>query len=144
MGLVGRNFAVLAGSAAICAICAASGPAMAQETETAGQPTLLQRLILGFGRPKVATDTPTAVTVIEQDDIDEEIPDTAAELTTKIPGVNAAGSESNVLGQNFNIRGFGPETVGSSQEGRVQVNVDGATKYYESYRMGGLFSDMEL
>ncbi|MAZ19497.1 MAG: TonB-dependent receptor [Ahrensia sp.] len=144
MGLVGRNFALLAASAAVCALCAASGPAMAQETETAGQPTLLQRLILGFGRPKVATDTPTAVTVIEQDDIDQEIPDTAAELTTKIPGVNAAGSESNVLGQNFNIRGFGPETVGSSQEGRVQVNVDGATKYYESYRMGGLFSDMEL
>ncbi|MCK5749010.1 MAG: hypothetical protein KAH44_22545, partial [Oricola sp.] len=68
MGLVGRNFALLAASAAVCALCAASGPAMAQDTGTAGPPTLLQRLILGFGRPKVATDTPTAVTVIEQDD----------------------------------------------------------------------------
>ena len=116
MGLVGRNFALLAASAAVCALCAASGPAMAQETETAGQPTLLQRLILGFGRPKVATDTPTAVTVIEQDDIDQEIPDTAAELTTKIPGVNAAGSESNVLGQNFNIRGFGPVKMANEQK----------------------------
>jgi hemoglobin/transferrin/lactoferrin receptor protein len=101
---------------------------MAQDAGAAGQPTLLQRLILGFGRPKVATDTPTAVTVIEQDDIDEEIPDTASELAEKIPGVNATGNSSNMLGQNFSIRGFGPESVGSSQEGRVQINVDGATK----------------
>lgn len=144
MGLVGRNFALLAGGAAVCALCASAGPAMAQDTGAAGQPTLLQRLILGFGRPKVATDTPTAVTVIEQDDIDEEIPDTASELAEKIPGVNATGNSSNMLGQNFSIRGFGPESVGSSQEGRVQINVDGATKYYESYRMGGFMSDMEL
>ena len=62
MGLVGRNFAVLAGGAAICAICAASGPAMAQETENAGQPTLLQRLFLsGSGKEAgSAADTPLA------------------------------------------------------------------------------------
>ncbi|MDZ7824033.1 MAG: TonB-dependent receptor [Ahrensia sp.] len=92
----------------------------------------------------MATDTPAAVTVLEQDDIDEQIPDSAAALASKIPGLNAAGNASNPIGQNFNIRGFGPESVGSSQEGRVQVNVDGATKYYESYRMGGFLSDLDL
>jgi len=144
MGLVGHRSLILASGVALCATCM-SAPAMAQDEGTgAGQATLLQRLILGFGRPKVATDTPSAVTVIEQDDIDEEIPDTASSLAEKIPGVNATGNSSNMLGQNFSIRGFGPESVGSSQEGRVQINVDGATKYYESYRMGGFLSDMDL
>ncbi|MFZ2100509.1 MAG: TonB-dependent receptor [Oricola sp.] len=144
MGLVGRTNIILAGGVAVCALCAAT-PSHAQEANGAasGQPTLLQRLILGFGRPKVATDTPTAVTVLEDEQIEEEIPDTVSDLVEKIPGVNATGGDT-AIGQNFNIRGFGPQEIGSNNEGRVQVNVDGATKYYESYRMGGVFTDPEL
>ncbi|MEM1377027.1 MAG: TonB-dependent receptor [Pseudomonadota bacterium] len=120
--------------------------ATAQDVDDPGErgATLLQRLVLGFGSEKVAVDAPTAVTVVDQDQIDEEIAETVSDVLVKIPGVNATGNPDNILGQNFNIRGFGPQPVGSNQEGRVQVNVDGATKYYESYRMGGFFGDSEL
>lgn len=60
----------------------------------------------------------------------------------RIPGVNTSGSDR-AFGQTFNIRGIGaPEAAG--EEGRIIVNVDGANKYYEQYRMGGFFSDPEL
>jgi len=143
MGLAGRVFLVFSASTAVGLVLAA-GVANAQDADTQGSATLLQRLILGAGAPKVAVDTPQAVTVLEDEDIQEAVPDTPAALADRIPGVSAAGSGANVLGQAFNIRGFGPQEVGSNQEGRVQVNVDGATKYYESYRMGGFFDDSEL
>ena len=109
-----------------------------------GRVTLLKRLILGAGRTKVATETPQAVTVLEQEDLDEKIMDDLGDITDKIPGVKATGGDSNILGSNFNIRGFGPQEVGSNQESRVLLTVDGATKYYESYRMGGIFADPAL
>lgn len=122
---------------------AAINAAHAQDAGEGGA-TLLQRLILGAGQEKIATETPQAVTVVNQEDIDTEVAETVADIIEKIPGVSATGNPDNVLGQNFNIRGFGPQEVGSNQEGRVLVNVDGATKYYESYRMGGFFGDSEL
>ncbi|MEL6202382.1 MAG: TonB-dependent receptor [Pseudomonadota bacterium] len=139
-----RAFAVGALTASTALVMPAIATAQNADTQIERGATLLQRLIVGFGEPKVATDTPQAVTVIDQEDIDREVPGTVADLIEKAPGVTATGNGDNLIGQNFNIRGFGPQEVGSNQEGRVQVNVDGATKYYESYRMGGFFGDSEL
>lgn len=146
MGLVGRNFAVL-----LCgtALVASVGVPLAhsQETQTnaaekKARVTLLQRLILGAGAEKVAIDTPQSVTAIEQEDIDQQVPSTVSDVIKAIPGVNLSGGDK-LLGQSINIRGVGgPETGG--EEGRVIVNVDGVNKFYEQYRMGGLFTDMEL
>lgn len=142
MGLARRRFSIFATGVAVGALM--TGSATAQDGDQEGGFTLLQRLILGAGVEKVAVDTPQAVTTVNQEDIDQEVPETVANIVEKIPGVNATGNKDNILGQNFNIRGFGPQEVGSNQEGRVLVNVDGATKYYESYRMGGFFGDTEL
>ncbi|MGB3501510.1 MAG: TonB-dependent receptor [Mesorhizobium sp.] len=112
------------------------------ESEKKGRATALQRLVLGAGQEKVAIDTPSAVTVVEQQDIDDEQPQTINEIIKNIPGINATGSDR-LLGQNFNIRGQGaPETSGDG--GRIIVNVDGVGKFYEQYRMGSFFSDPEL
>ena len=112
-----------------------SGPA-------AGQSTALQRIVVGAGAEKIAIDTPQAVTVIDQDDLDQEQATTVGDVFDRVPGVSVSGSER-VLGETFNIRGIGaPESAGD--EGRIIVNVDGANKFYESYRMGSFFSDPEL
>ena len=147
MGLVGRSFALLLGGAA--SVVLAQGAAWAQEngstTTTAKQArvgTVLQRLVVGAGAEKVAIDTPQAVTVVEQEDIDRDQPQTLGDVLKKTPGVNLSGSDR-LLGQAINIRGIGgPETAGD--EGRIIVNVDGVPKFYEQYRMGSLFTDMEL
>jgi hemoglobin/transferrin/lactoferrin receptor protein len=153
MGRVGQNRALLC-SAAI-AVFADMGTVRAQEADVEateeqvttenvkkGRVTRLQRLVIGAGQQKVAFDTPQAVSVLEQEDIDSAQPQTVGEALRRIPGVNVSGSER-VTGQTFNIRGIGaPESA--NEEGRIIVTVDGAQKYYEQYRMGGFFSDPEL
>ena len=104
--------------------------------------TILERIVIGAGNEKVAIDTPQSVSVVEQEDIDQAQAVNIGDVLRDIPGVNVSGSER-VLGQAFNIRGIGaPESSG--EEGRIIVNVDGATKFYEQYRMGSFFSDPEL
>lgn len=146
MGLVARKTAVLLGGAAIAIVAgmsqAAAQDATTNEADKRSRVTLLQRLVVGAGVEKVAIDTPQAVSVVEQRDIDDAQASTVSEVLKSIPGVNTAGSDR-AFGQGFNIRGIGaPEAAG--EEGRIIVNVDGATKFYEQYRMGGLFTDPEL
>lgn len=152
MGLVGRTSRVLLCGTALMAMAGASLLQAQEDTETAGQATVesekkgrvtkLQRIVVGAGQEKVAIDTPQSVTVVEQEDIDQIQAATVGEVLRSIPGVNTAGSDR-PLGQGFNIRGIGaPEAAG--EEGRIIVNVDGAVKFYEQYRMGGLFTDPEL
>lgn len=119
-----------------------AGTQDAEMSETDDGPTtLLQRLILGAGAEKIAIDTPQAVTVIEQEDIDQAQARTIGELFETVPGVQAVGSDR-IVGQSFNIRGIG--ALESSDESKIIVNVDGAVKFYEQYRMGSFFSDPEL
>ena len=151
MGLVGRNAAVLLGGAAMTVLLGAQGgwaqdagqqEQVVNEADKKGRVTLLQRIVLGAGVEKVAVDTPSAVTVLDQADIDVLQPETIGEIIRAIPGVNVTGSDR-LLGQSFNIRGIGaPENSGDG--GRIIVNVDGAQKFYEQYRMGSFFSDPEL
>jgi hemoglobin/transferrin/lactoferrin receptor protein len=110
MGLVGRNMAVLLGGAAMTILLGAQA-GWAQETEQTeqatteqqqaqvvneadkkGRVTQLQRLVLGAGVEKVAVDTPSAVTVLDQTDIDTLQPETIGEIIEAIPGVNNTGS----------------------------------------------------
>jgi hemoglobin/transferrin/lactoferrin receptor protein len=152
MGLVARNMAVLLSGAAVLVLAdmqelrAQEVQAAAQQqkngAEKQGRVTVLQRVVVGAGVEKVAIDTPQAVSVIEQEDIDRAQPTTVGDVFDQIPGVNVSGSDR-VFGETFNIRGIGaPESA--NEEGRIIVTVDGATKFYEQYRMGGFFSDPEL
>jgi hemoglobin/transferrin/lactoferrin receptor protein len=120
----------------------ASQGAFAQQNVNATNFTLLERLVIGFGQPKVAIDTPQAVTVVSQEDIDRTQATTTGAMLRDVPGVAIVGSQRQ-LGQSINIRGIGsPET--SSDAARVIVNVDGAPKFNEQYRMGSFFSEPEL
>jgi hemoglobin/transferrin/lactoferrin receptor protein len=145
MGLVSRTTVVLLGGTALMVLTGAAfaqDEAATNEAEKKGRVTLLQRLVIGAGVDKIAIDTPSSVTVIEQQDIDEKQPATINEIFKDVPGINATGSDR-VLGQTLNIRGVGaPEAAGDG--GRILVNVDGVAKFYEQYRMGSFFSDPEL
>ena len=149
MGILARKSGILLTGAGVAALMISS-PALAQDTTEAastesqkqGRVTLLQRIVVGAGHEKVAIDTPQSVTVIEQEDIDRTQATTVNDLIKTIPGVKMSGSDR-VLGQSFNIRGIGgPDNSGD--EGRIIVKVDGVDKFYEQYRMGGLYSDPEL
>lgn len=112
-------------------------PVAAQEGEI-----VLNRIVLSAGREKVAIDTPQAVTVIDQADLDEEQAPSLDRIFANVPGVQGAGA-SNPLGFAFNIRGIGA-TEQTASEARIIVTVDGVPKFYEQYRMGSFFSDAEL
>ena len=108
-------------------------PAHAQEATTP-----LGRIVFGWGTDQVALDTPQAVTVIDQEEIDRQLATSIGEFFDGVPGVQGVGS-NRPLGQTFNIRGWGEVPAGD--EGRVIVLQDGATQYYEQYRTGSFFSD---
>ena len=118
------------------------GLAAAQDAADPPGTTVLNRVVLTAGREKVAIDTPQAVTVIDQDDLDEEQAGSIDRIFANVPGVQGAGA-SNPLGFAFNIRGIGA-TETTASEARIIVNVDGVPKFYEQYRMGSFFSDVEL
>ena len=115
------------------ALLALTGPARAANQ--------LERLVISAGQEKVAIDTPQSVSVVDQADLDSEQGLTLGDALTDLPGVKAIGSDR-ILGESFNIRGIG--TLGSADESRLIIQVDGATKFYEQYRMGSFFSDPEL
>ncbi|MBX3529695.1 MAG: TonB-dependent receptor [Rhizobiaceae bacterium] len=145
MGLVTRRAAVLACGAALTAM---TGVASAQEqaatttTQKQARVTVLQRLVVGAGEDKIAIDTPQAVTVVEQEEIDREQATSTGDVFREIPGVTMVGSDR-IFGEAFNIRGVGA-TDNSADGSRIVVTVDGAPKFNEQYRMGSFFSDPEL
>ena len=120
-------------------LCAA--PAAAQESEGFFQ--VLGRIILGTGTAKVAIDTPQAVSTIEAEELERDQPSNIGDLFKSVPGVQGAGASARPLGQAFNIRGIG-NSEQTASEARIIVNVDGAPKFYESYRMGSFFGDLDL
>ncbi|ARU01208.1 TonB-dependent receptor domain-containing protein [Yoonia vestfoldensis] len=119
----------------------AAGMATAQQAQV-DSGTFLGRLIFGAGQQKVAIDTPQAVSVLDQQDIDREQAANVGQILRNVPGAQTAGSDR-PLGFAFNIRGIGA-TEQSASEARIIVNVDGVPKFYEQYRMGSFFSDPEL
>jgi hemoglobin/transferrin/lactoferrin receptor protein len=141
MGLVRSQAAALMCGVALGVMGVQASAAQAVNVN-ATNVTLLERLVIGAGKAKVAIDTPQAVTVVNQDDIDAAQATTIGDVLDTVPGVTLIGSER-VLGESFNIRGIGTAET-SGDEARIVVNVDGAKKFYEQYRMGSFFSDPEL
>ena len=122
------------------AIALTASPAAAQE-ESVFQ--MLGRIILGTGAAKVAIDTPQAVTAVEQEDLDRSQAETIGDVLRNVPGAQATGASTRPLGQAFNIRGIG-NAEQTASESRIAVTVDGAPKFFESYRMGSFFGDINL
>ena len=140
MAIRSRAFrAQLLCSVPLILICA--GPVAAQEQDGFFQ--MLGRIILGAGTAKVAIETPQAVSTIEAEELERDQPGTLGDLFKAIPGVQGAGASARALGQAFNIRGIG-NSEQTASEARIIVSVDGAPKFYESYRMGSFFGDLDL
>ena len=118
-------------------------PATAQEAKEESVFQMLGRIILSAGTAKVAIDTPQAVTAIEQEDLDRIQPQNIGDVLAGVPGAQAAGASARALGQTFNIRGIG-NTEQTASEERIKVTIDGAPKFFEAYRMGSFFSDLDL
>ncbi|QNQ09487.1 TonB-dependent receptor domain-containing protein [Sphingomonas alpina] len=142
--MTNRKAPLLAG----IALLTLASPAIAQDSTATNPQTdagttqlSLDRLVISAGAEKVAIDTPQAVTVLDQDDIDQTQASTMGDLLEGIPGVNVQGGVG-ALGQGFNIRGMGT-AIGDS-DNRILITVDGVTKFYEQYRMGAFFSEPEL
>jgi hemoglobin/transferrin/lactoferrin receptor protein len=152
MGLMKTNRTHLMGGVALW-VFAFTGGAVAQDetpetpetiiedNSTGSVVTKLQRIVLGSGVDKVAIDTPQAVTVLDQEAIDDDQAMTIGDLFREVPGVTVIGSDR-TAGQSFNIRGIGE--LGASDESKIIVTIDGANKFYEQYRVGSFFSDPEL
>lgn len=138
MGLASLRLALL-GSAVFALSTTAS---LAQSTKQNDNIfTVLQRLVVGAGSEKIAIDTPQAVTVVDQEDLDRTQAASLGDAIGDIPGVSTVGSDR-VFGESFNIRGVG--SLSASDESKIIVNVDGTPKFYEQYRMGSFFGDIEL
>ncbi|MEM9431374.1 MAG: TonB-dependent receptor [Pseudomonadota bacterium] len=123
-------------TSSIIAIVVAAAPAHAQD------PFVLDPVIFSSGLDQVASDTPQSVSVVDQEDLEREQPTTIGDALTDLPGVKAFGTDR-VLGERFNIRGFGQDLDGGD-ENRLIITVDGATKFYQQYRLGALFTEPEL
>lgn len=141
MGLVARHATALLGGVALGVLVAGAAGAQTTNPNTKFV-TLLERLVIGAGADKVAIDTPQAVTVVTQEDIDAKQASTTGEILKETPGVAITGSQR-ALGEGFNMRGVGSAET-SGDEARIIITVDGAKKFYEQYRMGSFFSDPEL
>lgn len=136
MGLATLRIMLLGG----VALAMSTSAGLAQNANTT-HVTLLERLVIGAGTQKVAIDTPQAVTVVDQEDLDRQQAASLGDVLDDVPGVTAIGSDR-ALGESFNIRGIGG--LAAADESKIVVNVDGTPKFYEQYRMGSFFSDMEL
>ena len=121
---------------------ALAAPAGAQQVEE-GFFQMLGRIILGTGTGRVAIDTPQAVTALDEQDLAIRQPKTLSDVFKAVPGVQTAGASARMLGQAFNIRGIGNAEQVASEE-RIKVTVDGAPKFFEAYRVGSFFSDLDL
>ncbi len=123
----------------ILAICGslAAPAALAQ----GAAPFVLDPIVVSTGLSAVASQTPQAVTVVDERQLETAQPTTIGDAMKTIPGVSLTGS-GRVLGEGFNIRGFGSDTGGG--ENRLIIQIDGTTKYYQQYRMGSLFTEPDL
>lgn len=139
------NVALLAGSTCLTACAAAlvlAAPALAQDDTTARTPFTLDQIVLRAGQPKVASEVPQSVSVVDAAQLGDIAPVHIGEVLATVPGVAGTGSGS-FFGQGFNIRGFGSSGAAAAESGIVQL-IDGEEKYYESYRQGALFVEPDF
>ncbi len=104
-------------------------------------PFLLDPVVVSSGQDNVASDTPQSVSVVGAEGLEREQPTTIGDALQDLPGVTTIGSDR-VLGEGFNIRGFGSDLAGG--ENRLILQIDGTTKFFQQYRMGSLFTEPDL
>ena len=131
--------ALLAGSTCLTALTMTT-PLLAQDAVP--QRYVLDQIVLRAGKPKVASEVPQSVSVVDSQQLSDVAPTHIGEALAAVPGLAGVGSGS-FFGQGFNIRGFGATEQAASEAGIIQL-IDGEKKYYESYRQGALFVEPDF
>lgn len=97
----------------------------------------LGTLVLGDLTRDVATDTATAETTLDQEELDARQASTLAELMTTVPGVTLSNA-STPAGSTITMRGVGADGSLYGSNTTINVVVDGVSKGQEEiYRQGG-------
>ncbi len=117
------RLAWLAGASALAMISAS--PALAADAAAAAapasEPTLVQSLIVTAQRREEAIqDVPVAVSAFSADSLKSQRIEGGQDLLHAVPNVNFA--RGNFGGYNFQIRGIGTKTVGTSADGGISVH----------------------
>lgn len=104
------------------------------------QDLLLGSIELGESLRSLATDTATAATVIDQDELDARQASTMTELLDSVPNV-ALVNGGLPQGSAISIRGLGTQSGTYGTDGKVAVVIDGiASGAEEIYRNGSMFA----
>lgn len=118
-----------------------SSAAMLLACKGYAQETIVLDPINVESKREVQTDTATAETIVDLEEIEDRQADTIAELIDTVPGVTLVNGGSPV-GSGINIRGFGANGIYGTDQ-KVGVQIGGAsTGAEELYRLGTqLFTD---
>lgn len=144
------SLALMTGAAALTLPCAALAQAITPAATAAAEDAattdpdrtlVLDTIVLRAGQPRVASQVPQSVTVVDSEELDEIGASTIGDVLDVVPGVSGVGSSS-FFGQAFNIRGVGAG-IAASESSIIQL-IDGERKYYESYRQGSLFVEPDF
>ncbi|MFV0491687.1 MAG: TonB-dependent receptor domain-containing protein [Pseudorhodobacter sp.] len=109
-------------------------------TSTAAQDGLLGTITLEESLRKVATETATPKTVVEQEELDARQASTLAELIGTVPGVTLSNAAT-PQGSAVNIRGLGADAGTYGSNSKVNLVIDGVPKGQEEiYRQGSLLT----
>lgn len=117
------RFAWLAGASAIA--MAMATPALADDaagaSNSANEPSLVQTLVVTAQRREEAIqDVPVAVSAFSAESLKNQRIEGGSDLLHAVPNVNFA--RGNFGGYNFQIRGIGTKTVGTSADGGISVH----------------------
>ncbi|MBV7407702.1 TonB-dependent receptor plug domain-containing protein [Maritimibacter sp. DP1N21-5] len=104
----------------------------------------LDTVYLAESKREVATDTATAETTVDQEEIEDRQADSIAELVDTVPGVTIVNGNT-PQGSSINIRGFGA-TASNGTDQKIAIQLNGADVGSEEiYRVGTqLFTDPAL
>ncbi|WP_417248160.1 TonB-dependent receptor domain-containing protein [Celeribacter sp.] len=110
--------------------------AVALPSHLLAQELHLGTIVLGESLRSLETDTATAQTVIDQEELDARQASTLAELIDTVPGATLSNAAT-PQGASINIRGLGADAGTYGSNTKVNVVVDGVAKGQEEiYRQG--------
>jgi len=113
--MAGASLAVMMGASPALADAAAAAPS--------NEPSMVQTLVVTAQRREEAIqDVPVAVSAFSADTLKTQQIQGGADLLKAIPNVNSA--RGNFGGFNFQIRGIGTKTVGTSADGGIGVHLN--------------------
>ena len=141
------RIAAIGASAAALASFAAAAPAIAQDSMAqADDITIEEVIVTARKREERAIDTPVAVAVMTEEDLDRYYTRNLTELSQRVPGLEVIHGAGGGAGGNITIRGIGkpPGTSDYGLDAPVSVVIDGMPFSRNHMIMTGFFDSEAL